>query len=145
MSEPSKFVIEGREFVLSPLKLKEQMAGWSIVGSILLPIFASGEGLNVEALNRALQSIDRLYELQQMFAAVCVVDWDGGNGAPKKVPLKTFGDNIFARRSDILLRFVAECVLAEYGSFLDDRGRSVLSSLEDHFASLTASTGQSGE
>jgi len=132
MSDVSKFVVGTYEFELAPLPLKQQMKGWSIVGALILPIFVGGGGLSLEGIQGALAGVDRIGDLFDMFAARAKVNWNGSG----MVELPAFSDQVFQRRSDLLLAFLAECVAAEYGSFLDERGRTVLTQVERRFDSL---------
>ncbi len=130
----TEFTVGEYQFTLAPLKVKEQMRGWAIVGSVLLPIFAGEGTFSIEGLRGALASMDRIGELFDMFADKSKVMWQT-NGM---VSVKTFADNVFGRRSDLLVGFLAECVIQEYGSFLDENGKAVLSKVVDRYASLLA-------
>lgn len=134
MSDPTKFTVGEFAFELAPLKVKQTMRGWSIVGSVLLPMFAGEGTFSLDGIKGALAGMDRIGDLFDMFADAAKVQWQT-NGM---VSVKTFADNVFARRSDLLVGFLAECILLEYGSFLDESGKSVLSKVGDRYASLLA-------
>lgn len=133
-SNETTFKVGEYAFELAPLKVKSAMKGWGIVGSVLLPIFAGEGTFSLQGISGALAGIDRIGELFDLFADVAKVQWQA-NGM---VSVKTFADNVFGRRSDLILGFLAECVLAEYGSFLDETGKAVLSTAGSRFASLLA-------
>lgn len=138
MSDVVEIQVGERQFRLKPLKLMPQMKGWAIISQVLIPAFV---GLESGAIGpQTLAGVERLPELYALYAAEAQVCWDG-----KWVPLKTFEDNVFLRRSDLLLAFVAEATHAEYGSFLDERGKTVLAATVNRLRSLLASTGKSGE
>jgi hypothetical protein len=134
MSEATSFVVGNVQFQLEPLKLKQQMKGETIVCGALLPgIVAFGGGaLTAAAIADVLKGFERLPELFDIFVAKAKVNW-----AEKGfVPLEPFAEDVFKRRGDLLLGFVAECVSIEYGCFLDERGKSVLSKAAEKFGSL---------
>lgn len=131
MSEPSTFIVGEFKFKVEPLKLKKQQRGLALVTNVLLPAFAGMAIASTEGIANALRGLDHLPEIYDLFADVSKVEWNGNF-----VPLKTFEDNVFCRRADLMVGYVAECVHAEYSSFLDERGKAVLAQAGSLFASL---------
>jgi hypothetical protein len=135
MSE-NNFSVGDVKFQLEPLKLKQQMKGETIVCGALLPaIVAFGGGaLTASAIADVLKGFDRLPELFDLFVSKAKVDFNDKGF----VALEPFAENVFARRGDLLLGFVAECVALEYGCFLDERGKNVLLKAAEKFGFLLA-------
>lgn len=142
MTEPTTFQVGEYTFRLAPLKLKKAMAGWSILANVILPamISVAADELDAKSLASAIAGIERLPDLFDMFAEVAQVDWQGKGF----VPLKAFQENVFERRSDLLLAFLAECVAIEFGPLVSANGRVILIGAANKFTSLLGSTGQSG-
>jgi hypothetical protein len=128
------FMVGDIQFELSPLKLEQQMAGWGILGSVVLPAIGqlASQDMSKDGIASVLAGVERLPELLKMFAGACKVQWQSQG----MVPLTPFLDNVFSRRSDLVLGFLAECVTIEYASFLDERGKSVLLKAASRFAFL---------
>lgn len=142
MSDPTSFEVGEVKFQLEPLKLKQQMKGELIVAGAILPgIAAFGSGaFTPAAIVDMLKGLERLPELFDLFVAKAKVSWQDKGF----VPLEPFAEDVFQRRGDLLLGFVTECIFAEYGSFLDDRGKAVLLKAAARFGFLLESTGESG-
>lgn len=133
MSEANEFEVDGVKFKLEPLKLKQQQKGLAIVMHAILPaVLGTDEGkLDAVAI---VKGVERLPELFDIFAAATQVDWQGRGF----VPLVNFSDNVFVRRPDLFIAYVAECVAVEYSAFLSGTGRSVLETAASRFSSLLA-------
>jgi hypothetical protein len=131
MSEADEFAVDGVKFKLEPLKLKQQQKGLAIVMHAILPaVLGSDEGkLDAVAI---VKGVERLPELFDIFAAVTKVEWQDKGF----VALSTFSDNIFERRPDLFVGYVAECVALEYAAFLSGSGKSVLEAAASRFSSL---------
>ncbi len=131
MSEASEFEIDGVKFKLEPLKLKQQQKGLAIVVHAILPAIMAGtaEKIDVAAI---VQGVERLPELFDIFAAASKVEWQGMG----YVKLADFQDNVFTRRPDLFIAYVAECVATEYSAFLSANGQSVLARAAKRFESL---------
>ncbi len=136
MSEATDFEVDGVKFKLEPLKLKQQMKGEALVlGAVLPAMYALGRGAeNVTAadIGDMLKGFDRLPDLFDIFVGKSKVEWQGKG----YVELAGFADNVFERRGDLLVAYVAECVAIEYACFLAERGRNVVSKALEKFASL---------
>lgn len=130
MSEANEFEISGVKFKLEPLKLKQQQKGLAIVMHAILPAVLGDEG-KIDA-TAIVQGVERLPELFDIFAAVTKVQWQEQGF----VPLAAFADNVFVRRPDLYIAFVAECVACEYAAFLNGSGASVLEQAASRFGSL---------
>ena len=130
--EAAEFSVGDFQFRVAPLKIVKQMRGLAIVSNVILPAIAgSTNGLSPAGIAAALQGLDSLPELFSLFAEGSKVNWQGN-----WVSLATFADNVFARRSDLWVGYLAECIHYEYSSFLDERGASVLAQAASRFASL---------
>ena len=139
--DPVEFEIDGVKFKVNPLKLRDQMRGWAILANVLLPAAVGFDQKEPESIASALSGLDRLPELFDMFAPRTEVKFGGRDGF---LDLKTFEDDVFARRSDLLLAYLVECVVSEFGPLLAERGRNVLMGTGKRFASLLELTGSSG-
>lgn len=133
MSEANEFEIDGVQFKLEPLKLKQQQKGLAIVAHAILPAVLGGEGEKFDPV-AIVGGIERLPELFDIFAAKTKVKWQDVGF----VELTSFAENVFERRPDLYIAFVAECVATEYAAFLSGRGKSVLEGAANRFASLLA-------
>jgi len=138
--DPVEFQIEEAQFKVQPLKLKDAMRGWAILANVLLPAAFGLDQQGPAAIAGALSGLERLPELFDMFAPRTQVKF---GAVPSFAPLATFAEDVFARRSDLLLAYLVECVVTEFGPLLDARGRSVLQQTGSRFGSLLALTGQS--
>jgi hypothetical protein len=130
----AEFVVGDFQFRVNPLKIENQMRGLAIVTSVLLPAIADvKDGLTPQGIASAIKGLDSLPELFALFAGVTKVNWQGN-----WVALATFKDDVFARRADLWLGYLAECIHVEYSSFLDERGKSVMTQAANLFSSLLA-------
>lgn len=130
----AEFVVGEFQFRVLPLKLEKQMRGLAIVSGVLLPAIADAkDGLTPQGIASSLKGLDSLPELFSLFAEVTKVNWQGN-----WVGLAAFKDNVFARRADLWLGYLSECVHVEFSSFLDERGQSVLAQAANRYASLLA-------
>ena len=130
----AEFVVGDFKFRVNPLKLEKQMRGLTIVTGVLLPAIADAkDGLTPAGIASALKGLDSLPELFALFAEQTKVEWQGN-----WVKLSTFQDDVFARRADLWMGYIAECVHVEYSSFLDERGKSVMTQAANLFSSLLA-------
>ncbi len=139
-TEAAEFIVGDFSFKVQALKLKPSQRGLALVAGVLIPAFAGMATLTPAGLQAAIQGLDTLPELYDLFAGVTQVEWQG-----KYVSLATFQDNVFSRRMDLMLGYVAECVHAEYSSFLDANGKAVLAQAASRFGFLLESIGPSGE
>lgn len=137
MSEANSFEVGGVQFQLEPLKLKQQQKGLTIVAHAILPALMATGAEKVD-VTEIVRGIERLPELFDIFAAVTKVNWQANDGETRFVPLVAFADNVFSRRADLFVGYVAECLALEYACFLDGSGKSVLTQAEKRFASLLA-------
>jgi len=133
MTEANEFEVDGVKFRLEPLKLKQQQKGLAIVAHAILPAILASTNDKIDAV-AIVQGIERLPELFDIFAAKTKVIWDGD----KPMALDTMADNVFERRPDLFIGYVAECVAIEYAAFLNGRGKSVLDQAASRFGSLLA-------
>lgn len=138
--DPFEFTIDEVEFKLEPLKLKDAMRGWGILANVLLPAAFGLDQQGPQAVAGALAGLDRLPELFDMFAPRTKVKFGTIQG---HVELTKFADDVFARRSDLLLAYLVECVVSEFGPLQEERGRNVLKATVNRFGSLMGSSGQS--
>lgn len=147
----STFTVGDRSFELSPLKVRDQLRSLTLVSAAILPIMSAYAGKRPDAEDRKsiadiVSGLERLPELQTMFAEHCKVSWDrGGNAGPAMVPLKDFQNEVFRRKPAMLLAWLTECVIIELGDFLDGSGQSHVMAMANRFESLTTSIGGSGE
>ncbi len=133
MSSTNEFEIDGTKFQIRPLKLKQQQKGLALVTHAILPAIVGGSDGKMDPVTIA-QAVERLPELFDIFAAVAKVDWQGRG----YVDLAAFAENVFERRPDLYIAFIAECVATEYSAFLSGSGRTVLEAAANRFASLLA-------
>jgi hypothetical protein len=133
MSEANEFEVGSWKFRLEPLKLKQSQKGLAIVLHAILPAaLGAGDG-KIDPV-AVVEGVDRLPELFDIFAAKATVLWQEQG----YMPLAAMADNVFERRPDLFIGFVAECVALEYASFLNGSGATVLEKAASRFSSLTA-------
>lgn len=140
-----EFEVDGVQFRRSPLKVTQSLKGLNILMGAVLPAFAAKAGASSEedkpVIRDVLMGLERIDDLVDLCAKSCEVKWQG----EKWVPLDAFKDNVFQRKTSLLLAWLTECVFIEYGDFLDEDGQRRLSSLGSRLTSLIGSTGKSGE
>lgn len=129
----NEFQVDGVQFQLEPLKLKQQQKGLAIVMHSILPAILASNDEKIDAA-AIVQGVERLPELFDIFAEATKVEWQE-KGYVKLLP---FADNVFQRRPDLFVGFVAECVAIEYAVFLNGSGKSVLAQAAKRFESLLA-------
>jgi hypothetical protein len=132
-----EFEVGDRAFKLKPLKLEPQMEGLALVTEALLPAFvAFGNGANMRPSDvaEALRGVQKLPQFVKLFVEQTEVKWSND----QFVPLKNFQDLVFARRPDLLVGYVAECVWSEYSAFLNESGKAILAKAGSRFNFLTA-------
>ena len=127
MSDPHEFTVDGTKFTVSPLKLKPSLRGERLVAEALFPTIVIASRLSDASVSPAdvrdaLVGFDGLEALVDLFAPVCQVDWDGGQGNMSTVPLAGFLEQVFQRRNAALLAWLLECVEYQYADFFDGSG-----------------------
>jgi hypothetical protein len=127
MSSPEvTFEVEGRSFIYTKMKLRDQMKLWPKLAKDLGPILPTlgelqdSDDDGLKGISKLVESAAPLLENVEfyldVFSPKLTTDWDG-----KPVKLKPFEDQILTSPKVVVLLLV-ECVKAEFGEFLKDLG-----------------------
>jgi hypothetical protein len=141
MSTTYDFKIAGSSFRLNGLKLRDALAAEAIIVQVFFPVGAAfAGGVNADALRTALTGIGApVQTLVDLFAPTCEVDWQG-----KWVPLSSFLELVFERKTTKLLAWLLHCIQWQYADFFDGTGLPLLTVAASQFTSLIGLTGASG-
>ncbi len=129
-----EFEVGNVQFRLSPLKVHDQLALWPLIAETILPAMVSEDPK--EFANAGVVATKHAEQILSKFAAVTKVTHNGNF-----VPLQDFVNVVFERKPAVLLGYLTECLVREFGPLLDESGRSILKGLGARFASRMVSTG----
>jgi hypothetical protein len=148
----TEFELEGRTFTVESLGLDETFVGLEVFGRVAGPAIsayllrdeskpeesAADLGKLLGALiQAALLNASQIPKLLRLFVKDARFDRSRDG---KMVKLEPFLDEVFGGRVELVVAFLAPCVRAEYGSFLDGDGLASLLS-QAGFSSPSAPTG----
>lgn len=146
MSAPHLFEVDGLSFELEQLELPDACRGARLVTDLAGSLLSKPNWGPGEIALAVGQTVDRLPELIDLFAPCCKVE--GGEFAQgRKVALKPFVKDAFKGHLDRAVLFVANCIAAEFGDFLEgglDRLQAGLEDLVRRHPSLKARMPSSG-
>jgi hypothetical protein len=144
--DPVEFEVDGLTFEFKQPPLSETCRSLEIVMAVLDKAGAGGETLQDKLIGALRQSIGKLPELVQMFAAFCKVEGPG-IGSGRRVNLPAFAGDVFDGRLDRAVLFVFNCILVEHADFLSEKLDGLaeeLGAAVARFPSLTARIRSSG-
>lgn len=153
MSGGTQFTVGGFTFAVKPLGYKKSLEGLSILADGLLPTIKNAadalklldgaaesvEGKFFESLGLSIKQLPQLCEL---FEPVSTVQLPPSNAW---VPLEGSSEGVFGKRPTLVLAWLTECLISEYGDFLSESGRKILGETGNRFTSLLKSAGKSGD
>lgn len=129
MSCPENIVQVGEvTFHVRRLKPKAALGGLRLIGKVILPALAeahaAGAGKVGNALSQAVEGLDCLPELFDLFVAVTKFTRPGRDNPTE---LKPFVDDVFEGHPEWIVEFLVACVKHEFSGFFS--GNGVLSGL----------------
>lgn len=121
MTATTAFMLDGKAFELRPLPLDESCRGLELLATVLGPAFGSAS--DAQAIALALTKAGELPKLVGLFAKHTRFDRQNDGVMTALAP---FVGDVFERRLDLALLFVAHAVKAEYAAFLDTANQAAL-------------------
>lgn len=152
-----KFTVDGVEFMLDPLPVKESLPLAKHVGYVVKPaagIVLGGATFSWPAINSglvdAIEAVDNCVPLRDAFAKHCKFFRPSSKTKDGKAKgdwfvVETFLDELFQRKHVRFANWLSQCVHLEYGSFLDVIGQKLKEAMASDSDSPTGANGQSGE
>ena len=136
----SEFKIGKNEFQYTRMRVFDSLGLYPMLGELLAPMTGGTASVDerVSSFVRSLKTLPQLAEAFEKQSKVKTGDVGGF------MPLKPFRESVFQNPLD-LIDWVSQCLVAEFGDFLDEPGQLRLQEiLARTFSSPSGSPGPSG-